>query len=138
MISLLHNTIGNIRVDNHPRVSALMSDIFDKAPPQPKYPFIWDAEIVLDLLRELPGNDLLSDKLTALKVSMLLALFSASRVTEITNLRLNVMTKHSYVYKFPVPHLMKTCQRGKKLDPNLKFYNLPSDNKICVCKVINS
>ena len=62
-ISAFHDSIGNIRVGNHPRISALMSGIFNKRPPQPKYPFIWDVETVLDFLRKLPGNDLLSDKL---------------------------------------------------------------------------
>ena len=56
-----------------------MSGIFNKRPPQAKYPFIWDVEIVLDFLRKLPGNDLLSDKLLKLKVLMLLSLLSALR-----------------------------------------------------------
>ena len=81
-----------------------MSGIFNKRPPQPKYPFIWDVETVLDFLRKLPGNDLLSDKLLTLKVSMLLSLLSASRVSEITNLRVDYLTKHSSVDTFAIPH----------------------------------
>ena len=115
-----------------------MSGIFNKRPPQPKYPFIWDVETVLDFLRKLPGNDLLSDKLLTLKVSMLLSLLSASRVSEITNLRVDYLTKHSSVYTFAIPHLTKTCRRGKKPHPNLKFYNFPGDSKLCVCKAIDS
>ena len=83
-----------------------MSDIFNKRPPQPKYPFIWDVETVLDFLRKLPGNDLLSDKLLTLKFSMLLS--------EKTNLRVDYLTKHSSVYTFAISHLTKTCRRGKK------------------------
>ena len=45
-----------------------MLGIFNKRPPQPKYPFIWDVETVLDFLRKLPGNDFLSNKLLTLKV----------------------------------------------------------------------
>ena len=78
-ISAFYDPIENIRVGNHRRVSPLMSGIFYKRPPQPKYPFIWDAETVLDFLRKLPGNDLLSDK-KLMKVSMLLSLLSVSRV----------------------------------------------------------
>ena len=137
-ISAFHGPIENIRVSNHPRVSALMSGIFNKRPPQPKYPFIWDVETVLDFLRKLPGNDLLSDKLLTLKVSMLLSLLSASRVSEITNLRVDYLTKHSSVYTFAIPHLTKTCRRGKKPHPNLKFYNFPGESKLCVCKTIDS
>ena len=67
-ISAFHYPTENIRVGNHPRFSTLMSGIFNKSPPQPKYPFIWDVETALDFLRKLPGNDLLSDKLLTLMV----------------------------------------------------------------------
>ena len=57
---------------------------------------------------------------------MLLALLFAARVSKITNLREDI---HLFTYlQFP------TCQRGKKPHPNLKFYNFPGDNKLCVCK----
>ena len=88
-IFAFHEPIENNRVGNHSRVSALMSGIFNKRPPQPKHPFIWDVVTVLDILRKLPGNDLLSDKLLTLKVSMLFSLLSASRMSEITNLRVD-------------------------------------------------
>ena len=74
-----------------------MSVIYNKSPPQPKYPFTWDVETVLDFLRRLPGNYLLSDKLLALKVSVLLSLLSASGVSEITNLRLDSL---QYIHLF--------------------------------------
>ena len=79
-ISAFHDPIENIRVDNHPSVSALISGIFNKRPSQQKHPFIWDVETVLDFVRKLPGNDLLSDKLLTLKVSILLSLLAASKV----------------------------------------------------------
>ena len=87
-----------------------MSCIFNTRPSQPKHPFIGDAETVLAFLRKLPGNDLLSAKLFALKVSMLLALLPASRVSEVTNLRVDYLTKHSSVYTYAVPHLTRACE----------------------------
>ena len=136
-ISTFHDTIGNISVGNHPRVSTLMSVIFNKRPPQSKYPFIWGVETVLDFLRKLPGNYLLSDKFFALKVSMLL-FFPVSRVSEITNLRMDYLTRNLAVYAFVSPHLTKTCRRRKNPHPNLKFYNVPGDKKLCACKAIDS
>ena len=115
-----------------------MSVIFNKRPPQPKYPFIWDVEPVLDFQRKLVGNDFLSDKILTLKVSMLLSLFSTSRVSEITISRMDYFTKHSSVYTFFILHLTKTCRRGKKPHLNLKFYNFPGDKKLCVCKAVDS
>ena len=77
VISAFHDPIENIRIGIQARVFALMSGIFNKRNPQTKYSFIWDVETALDFLRKLPGNDLLSDKLFKLRVSMLLALLSA-------------------------------------------------------------
>ena len=68
----------------------------------------------------------------------MLALLSASRVSEITVLRADYLTKHSSVLHIAIPHLTKTCQRSKKPHPNLKFYNFPGDNKFCVCKAVDS
>ena len=127
--SAFRDPIENIRVGNHPRVSALMSGISNLRPPQPKYSFISDVKTDLDFLRKLPGSDFLSDKLLTLKISMLLSLLSASRVLEITNLRVDYLTKHSSVNAFAIPHLTKPCRRGKKPHPNLKFYNFPGDSK---------
>ena len=40
-------------------------------------------------------------------------------------------------YTFP-PHLTQTCQRSKKPQPNLKFYDFQGDSNLCVCKAIAS
>ena len=93
-ISACQDPIEDIQVENHPSVSALISGIFYKRPPQPKCPFIWDEEAVLDFLRKLSGNDLLSDKLLTMKVSNLISLLSVSRVSEFTNLRVDYLTKN--------------------------------------------
>ena len=93
-ISAFQDHIEDIQVGNNPRVFALMSGIFNKRPPQPKCPFIWDEETVLDFLRKLSGNDLLSDKLLTMKVSTLFSLLSVSRVSEFTNLRVDYLTKN--------------------------------------------
>ena len=71
-------------------------------------------------------------------VSMLLSLLSTSKISEITNLRVDYSTQHSSVYTFTILHLTKTCRRGKKPYPNLKFCNFPGDSKLCVCKAIDS
>ena len=93
-ISVFQDPIEDIQVGNNPRVFALMSGIFNKRPPQPKCPFIWYEETVLDFLRKLSGNDLLSDKLLTMKVSTLFSLLSVSRVSEFTNLRVDYLTKN--------------------------------------------
>ena len=54
-----------------PQVSSLISVVFVKRPPQPKYNFIWDVEKVLDYIREnLSDNSALSDKLLTHKLTI--------------------------------------------------------------------
>ena len=43
-ISAYHDSIQSISVGKHPRVSDLLTGIFNKNPPQPKLNFIWDAK----------------------------------------------------------------------------------------------
>ena len=63
------------------RSSSLITGVFNNRPPQTKYKFIWDVQLVLDYLKkEFPNNNDLSDKLLTFKVAMLLAFTSASRV----------------------------------------------------------
>ena len=69
---------------------------------------------------------------------MSLLLLSTSRVSEITNLRVDYLTRNSSVYTFPISHLTKTCQNGKKPHLNLKFHNFPGDSKLYICKTIDS
>ena len=137
-ISAFHDPINGRAVGSHPRISSLMTGVFNKIPPIPKQPFIWDVETVLDYLRKLPCNDMLSDKLLTLKTSILLAILSASRVSEITNLNTEYLTKSPSVYIFAVAHLTKTCKKDKKPHPNFKFYSFPHEEKLCVCRAIDS
>ena len=63
-ISALHNNIEGRPVGEHPQVSSLITGVFNNRPPQPKYNFIWDVQLVLDYVKkELPNNSDLSDKL---------------------------------------------------------------------------
>ena len=86
-MSEFHDPIGNIRIGNHPRVSALMSGIFNK---RPQVSIYLGCRNCFRFSKE-------AYKLLTFKVSMLLSLLSASRVSKITNLRVDYLTKHSSV-----------------------------------------
>ena len=114
-ISALHNNIEGRSVGEHPHLSSLVKGVFNNRPPQPKYNFIWDVQLVLDYLKkELPNNSDLSDKLLTFKVTMLLALMPASRVRglHILDTRFMVKTSQKYVFKFHKLH--KSWRQGQK------------------------
>ena len=89
-ISAYHDPKDGISVGEHPRVSSLMSGVFNERPPIPKYNFIWDVDVVLAYIRTFLVNDSISDKLISYKLVTLLALTAASRVSVITNLDINL------------------------------------------------
>ena len=66
-----------------PRVSTLMTGIFNNRPPKPRYTFVWDIETVLNYLSKLPDNLSLPIRVLSHKLGLLLSLTAASGVSEI-------------------------------------------------------
>jgi hypothetical protein len=106
-ISAYHDPLDEQSVGKHPRVSDLMSGIFNLKPPVPIYSFIWDVETVLKYIKTLPLDDSISDKLLTLKLVTLLALTAASRVSEITSLDINYLSRSTEYYSFTFSKLTK-------------------------------
>ena len=46
-ISAYHDYVDGKPVGKHARVCALLAGVFSQRPPQPRYTFAWDVEIVL-------------------------------------------------------------------------------------------
>lgn len=115
-----------------------MTGIFNNRPPIPKCTSIWDVEMVLNYLREIPENNLLSDKLITLKLTILLALTSAARASELTNLDISFLQKLPSVYVFSISKLTKTWRKGRKPPLPFRFYRFHEDKKLCVCNTIDS
>ena len=82
-ISSHHDSIGRITVGSNPRASALLSGIYNNKSPQPNYTFIWDLKQVIEFLITLPYDSDPSLRGLTLKLTMLLALASAARASEI-------------------------------------------------------
>ena len=135
-ISAYHDPIENVPVGQHPRVSSLMTGIFNQRPPQPRYSFVWDVEQVFSYLHNLPDNEQLSDRLLTLKLTMLLALASACRCSEIQNLDIRYMTRSATSYTFQFTKVSKSWKKGKP-PPSLKFFQLESNRKLCVVSAID-
>lgn len=75
-----------------------MTGIFNKQPSITKYVSIWDVEGVLDFIRGMPESKLFSDKMITLKLTMLLALTTASRSSKVAKLSIKGFEKLPAVY----------------------------------------
>lgn len=133
-ISAYHDPIDGVRVGSHPKVSTLITGVFNERCPKPKFCFVWDVENVLRYLKSL--GSVLSDKMLTMKVTMLLALASVCRAHEIKYLDKDFMirTEEKFVFHFGV--VTKTARPGK-MRPPVTFYKLSQDPDLCVHKILD-
>ena len=76
---------------------------------QPKYTFIWDVQTVLEYIKvNWPVNNVLSDKLLSLKLSMYLTLASSLRAIQVQHLDISQMGRLTDQYKFLYIRLQKS------------------------------
>ena len=114
-----------------------MTGIFNQRPPKPRYSFVWDVEQVLTYLDQLPSNNYLSDRLLTLKLTMLLALASACRCSELKCLDIRYMTKTENSYIFEFSKVTKSWRKCKA-PPSLELFNFESNTNMCVVSVLEA
>jgi len=73
--------LNGVTVGDYPQVSALIKGVFNERPPQPRFQFIWDVQVVFDYLKKLSiEQTCLSDRFLSWKTGMaVIALTSATR-----------------------------------------------------------
>ena len=84
-----------------------------------------------------PVNNVLSDKLLSLKLSMLLALASASRAIQIQHLDISQMGRLPDQYKFVYTKLHKNWRKDKS-PPSASFFAYTKDPHMCVVKCLDA
>ena len=118
----------------HPLVSALMSGINNLRPPQQRYSFTWDVELVLRLFRSWPLD--LTPKQLTMKVTTLLALIGIPRGAELKLFDLNYMADYGDKYVFELVGTVKNVQGGEKPKP-VEFHRHVEDTTLCPMSCID-
>ena len=133
-ISAFHEQIQGKPVGEHPRVCALLAGIFNSRPPQPKYCFIWNVQIVIEFIRKEWGrNQELSDKFLTYKLTMLLALTSASCTLSLQHLNIRFMVKTPSSFTFTFRKLHKAWMKGKS-PPSVVFSFFQRRQQFMCCR----
>ena len=139
---LQYRTI-NSHVDGKPagklpsRVCALLTGLLSQRPPQPHYTFAWDVELDLVYLKtNMSDNSQLSDKDLTHKLTVLMALLSASRTSSIQHLNIKFMAKNDTPYKFYFHKLHKSWRRDKA-PPTVLYEAYTQDPNPCVVKTLD-
>ena len=113
-ISALHEPIDGQPIGQHPLVKRTLAGVFNEKPPMPKYTDTWDVGIVLAYIKQLGRNSELTDKVLTHKLTMLLALTTANRASEIHGFNLEFMKDEGDSIEFVVHKLTKTRRVGQK------------------------
>ena len=133
-ISAYHIPIDGVPIGKHPEVSRLMAGVHNLRPPQPRYGFTWDVELVLSMFRSWPY--ILSPKQLSLKTATLMGLIAIPRGAELHQMDLNYLIAHQDKYRFDLAGLVKNVKQGKKPAP-IEFYR-HEDPNLCPLRCIDS
>lgn len=133
-ISAYHERVEGSPIGQHPKICQLLSGVFNKRPPQPRYTVIWDVSKVVNYMSTLGSNENLSPKLLTLKLTTLLALLSSGRAHELTflDIRYKVVKKNSVIFHFS--KLTKSWKQGQK-PPTFELSGFDQPD-LCVLKCL--
>ena len=110
--------------------------IFSSRPPQPKYCFTRNVQTVIEFIRkEWKRNQELSDKFLTYKLTMLLAVTSASRTLGLQHLNIRFMVKTPSSFTFTFQKLHKAWKSGKS-PSSVVFQSFKEDSSLCVAEVL--
>ena len=136
-ISAFYEGIDGKIIGENPQGSSLITEIFNQRSPLPRYTCIWNVQLVLDYLKKhFPDNKKLTDRQLTLKVTILLALTSASRTGGLHNLDIRFMAKTENKYSFTFNKLSKSRKQGKK-PPVVEFCVYSDDKDLCVVTALD-
>ena len=119
-----------MKVGQHPLVTALMKGVSNERPPLPRYQYIWDVEIVIRKMKEMPENSNLNLEQLSIKLVTLLGLCAINRSSELGALNVKWMSKTNDGYKCSFGIKVKHSRQGKPA-PHVSFHSFPQDRKVC-------
>lgn len=112
-ISAFHAGIEGNKIGKHDLICQLMTGIFNKNPPRPRYMQMWDVNKVLSYIIGMENNKDLSLKEISMKLCMLMALASASRSSEIHKFDIENMNITEDEIIFTLKSLTKSRRMGQ-------------------------
>ena len=112
-ISAFHPLLDGHKVGQHPDMKMFMAGAFNEKPPQPKYTSTWDVNKVLQFVKGLGENAILTDKLLTMKLVMLLTLTNVKRAHELQFINPSLMEDYGDRVVLHIAKLTKTKRPAK-------------------------
>ena len=122
--------IDGYSVGEHPIIARLLKGMFHVRPPEPRYSFTWDVNVLLTFLESWFPLSALELKQLTLKTAALVALVSAQRSQTLSALSIDLMNSTATGTQFVVNSLLKSSRPGKSsLIVSLPAF--PENEKLC-------
>ena len=136
-ILMTHLPVDGICVGAHPSISRLIKGIFNLRLPCPRYVQTLDISIVLRYLKFLSPTPLLSMKNLTLKLAMLMALISLSRVNLLhkLDLRFRVFKRDRVLLTLPP---VRKSSRVTSLQIDITFPAFPQGRRLCIVNYLKT
>ena len=117
----------------HPLVKRLLKGVFEAKPSLPRYGKMWDLNVLLSHLRQLPDYESISLRQLSGKLASLLAVLTGQRCQTIHALAVGNTDMHLEGEKctFFVRELLKHSRPGTHLKP-ISLKGFPEDRKLCL------
>lgn len=126
---------NNVPVGSNAIIIRFMKGVYNLRPSEPKYCKTWDVSNVLGYLRKLSPIKFISLKDLTLKLVMLIAIITASRVQSLHLLTLNGLEKNFHSYTIFFDGLLK--QNRPSWSQNcIELFAYPPDRRLCVTFVL--
>ena len=113
----------------------LLKGVFELRPPTPRYAYIWDANVVLEFLKNFEPNQDMPLSYLTYKLVMLLALATAQRAQTLHSIRIDDIVYGKDLVIIPITGMLKhSTPRNRKLSLHLREYKTCA--AICVVQVL--
>jgi hypothetical protein len=134
-LSALGLKFDSILVGQYPLIISYLRGVFNLRPCRPKYTCIWDAQLVLNLLRTSSPVKFISLKDLTLKLTMLLALTNATLIQSVHLICLNNVHIFKSEFVFKNDDLVKQRRPGYK-EPVISYKAYTPDRRLCIYTVL--
>lgn len=120
---------------NDDRITRFMKGVYRTRPPQPKYEFTWNVDIVLDYLSNMFPNEELCLELLGKKLITLLAVVTAHRVQTLSKIEIKNIIFDSKCISIKISDMIKTS-RPNSHQPLLKLPYYNEKPQICPARTL--
>ena len=121
----------------HPLVRRFLKSVFQQRPALPRYNSTWDPNIVLDYLKTLGPNRLLTVLQLSRKLAFLMLLLSGHRCQLLHLLDTRNMDLTTSTAKFKIGDLLKTTRPGHHMS-EVSFRAYAPDRRLCILTALTA